>query len=939
MTTPTEVDSELYSEYRQEVEGQPLTRALKRAVIVLFVINTAFILVDRTVYPEKFWPFLSLRISLDLILIAIYFWSSKNHPVPSSFATSFSGGAMLFAVVLGTGGASSDYYVGLVLLFIGIGVLVPHSAKQGAIAIGTLFSIYVVMPLMRENSTPIETSALNLFFLTAAAFVGVMSCVYLDRMRFGDFRQRRELQRASEELKELDREKSRFTANMHHELRTPLTLMLAPIDAFLGGDFGEIGAEQTRYLETMRANGQRLLKLINNLLDLAKIEGRQLRIHRGRVKVQELIDDIADGARPLSERKSIKILRRGLDTLPEIFADPDAIEKVLVNLVGNALKFTEPGGGIQIIGEETADGGVKIVVSDDGIGLDSDQVDRIFDRFAQVDSSSTRRHEGTGIGLSLAKELVELHGGRIWAESKGLAEGTQIHFILPKGEAEKDEGEEVIYTSEGESVNLENSHAALKMEFEERPGATTDFRFIEMERNVERMRFSSPDNGGAIPARIGGADAAEILVIEDNGDMRGLLRDILVREFSVRTACDGKEGLAMAREKNPDVILTDVMMPEMSGTQLCHEVKNDPAMRAIPVVLLTSKAERDMKIRALELGADDYVTKPFHPRELLARVRSLVRLHGLQEELSIKNARLESTNSELETTLLELREASSRLVQAERLAAVGELAAGVAHEVNNPVNFATNALRTLNCYVEDIYNVASAINSVDWVNSEEPGLAARKISSSMKRVDFDQLAPSLYELIRIVTEGLERTHRLVGDLRDFAAPNRDKNSDVDIRRGIESTIHLIQHSVRDSGIEIVTRMDSKLPILRGEPGALNQVFLNLLKNAAEALAGKGGHIYVDVQGEDSEILVEIRDDGPGIVEENLRRLFEPFFTTKNAGDGTGLGLSISRQIVMEHGGSIDVKSFPGEGSAFLVRLPSLRRDAEGGFAASTRSHT
>jgi signal transduction histidine kinase len=156
---------------------------------------------------------------------------------------------------------------------------------------------------------------------------------------------------------------------------------------------------------------------------------------------------------------------------------------------------------------------------------------------------------------------------------------------------------------------------------------------------------------------------------------------------------------------------------------------------------------------------------------------------------------------------------------------------------------------------------------------------------------------------------------------------------VDIGRGIESTIHLIKHSVRGFGIEIVTRVDEKLPILRGEPGALNQVFLNLLKNAAEALAGKGGQIHVRVHAEDSEILVEIRDDGPGIAEESLGRLFEPFFTTKSAGDGTGLGLSISRQIVMEHGGSIDVETSPGEGSAFLVRLPASRSDAEGDVAA------
>jgi signal transduction histidine kinase len=932
MATHTEARSKLYFEYRREVEGEPLTRALRRAVVVLFVINTAFILVDWTVYPEKFWPFLPVRISLDLVLGAIYFWSSKRHPVSSSFATSFAGGAMLFAVVLGTGGASSDYYVGLVLLFIGIGVLAPLSAKQGAVAIGTLFSIYVVMPLMRENSAPIDTSALNIFFLTAAAFVGLMSCAYLDRMRFGDFRQRRELEWASEELKELDREKSRFTANMHHELRTPLTLMLAPIDAFLAGDFGEIKGEQTRYLETMQSNGQRLLKLINSLLDLAKIEGKQLRIHRRRMVVQELVHEIVSGARPLSEQKGILIETSGLNGLPEIFADTDAIEKIFVNLVGNALKFSEGRGEIQITGEELSDGNVKIVVSDDGIGLETDQAERIFDRFAQVDSSATRRHEGTGIGLSLAKELAELHGGRIWAESAGLGKGTQIHLVLPKGEPDGDEGEDVICTSQGESVNLKGSRAAVKMEFGVPPGATRDLRFVELERNIERMRFHSRDDEDLAPTTKRGKDGGEVLVVEDNGDMRQLLRDILIREFSVRTARDGREGLAMAREKNPDLILTDVMMPEMSGTQLCRAVKNDPSMRSIPVVLLTSKAERDMKIQALELGADDYVTKPFHPRELLARVRSLVRLHGLQGELSTKNALLESANEELESTLLELKDASSRLVQAERLAAVGELAAGVAHEVNNPVNFATNALRTLHCYVDDIQTVASAVASVEWCNSRDLELQGAKISALMERVDFEEISRSLYELVGIVTEGLDRTHRLVGDLRDFAAPNRDKDSNVDIRRGIESTIHLIQHSTRGSGIEVITEMDKELPIIRGEPGALNQVFLNLLKNAAEALAENGGHIFVGVHSDESEIRVKIRDDGLGIAGENLEKLFEPFFTTKRAGSGTGLGLSISRRIVMEHGGSIDVETALGEGSSFLVRLPVVQKGGGDGFA-------
>jgi DNA-binding response OmpR family regulator len=207
-----------------------------------------------------------------------------------------------------------------------------------------------------------------------------------------------------------------------------------------------------------------------------------------------------------------------------------------------------------------------------------------------------------------------------------------------------------------------------------------------VERHNEVVRVGSRP---AVPELPPGTP--EVLVVEDNIDMRRLLHHLVGQEFRVRLARDGREGLAAVRERAPDLVLTDVMMPEMSGTELCAAIKSDPALASVPVVLVTSKAEREMKIQGLEYGADDYVTKPFHPRELLARVRSLVRLRQAQQQLAERNALLESTNEELQTTMDELKEAGAQLVHAERLAAVGELAAGVAHEINNPVNFAMNA--------------------------------------------------------------------------------------------------------------------------------------------------------------------------------------------------------------------------------------------------------
>jgi signal transduction histidine kinase len=255
--------------------------------------------------------------------------------------------------------------------------------------------------------------------------MSVASCAFLDRVRAKDFAQRRAIEQARDELAQLDLEKSRFTANVHHELRTPLTLVLAPLESILGGEFGEVAELQRGYLETMHSNSLRLLKLINDLLDLAKIEGQERRVSRRAVQLGEFVSELVTGARPLAERRRLELRARGLDDLPLIHADPDALDKIFVNLVGNALKFTDPDGWVEISAEGTSDG-VRLVVADSGIGVPADQLEKIFDRFAQVDGSSTRRHEGTGIGLALVRELVELHGGRIHAESDGAGQGTRM---------------------------------------------------------------------------------------------------------------------------------------------------------------------------------------------------------------------------------------------------------------------------------------------------------------------------------------------------------------------------------------------------------------------------------------------------------------------------------------------------------------------------------
>ena len=409
------------------------------------------------------------------------------------------------------------------------------------------------------------------------------------------------------------------------------------------------------------------------------------------------------------------------------------------------------------------------------------------------------------------------------------------------------------------------------------------------------------------------------LIAEDNPDMRALLARLVGREFRVRLAKNGLEALESLREKAPDLLLSDVMMPEMSGTELCMAVKSDSSTQAIPVVLVTSKAEREMKIEGLEIGADDYVTKPFHPRELMARIRSLVRVGELQNQLR-------SRNEDLERALMEVKQAEVQLVQSERLAAVGELAAGIAHEVNNPVNFALNAVRTMESTVAELNDLAMEVSEMDC--SDPEGLVQRVEAFQKKREGETarELAGDLSELSSIVADGLKRTSSLVGDLREFARPGRqsEMSEGVDLEAGMRSTMKLVSHSLQAAHAEIRLDVSPGMPRLFADAGALNQVFLNLIKNAAESFGEGSGQIDVRLRHDEGHVVVEVEDDGEGISEQALPSLFEPFFTTKEKTGGTGLGLSISRGIVIAHGGRIEVESQVGEGTTFRIFLPIER---------------
>jgi signal transduction histidine kinase len=916
-----------YAEYREDLAHSQMPRALRTALYCAIGAIVAFVPLDYVAFHSDWLSLLAVRGVAAASVLVIYAVLNKRAPEICGLLIVASVGVMLLLVVRATGSAASDYYAGLVLLFCATPVLLPVDARQLVLVAGPLLAMFCGLALLDPGTQQARVEITHAVILSTAAAISAAAANLLDRVRYEGFQRRLEVEAARDRLAELDVAKSRFTANVHHELRTPLTLMLAPLDSMLSGDLGEIPGSLGRVLGTMRGNGLRLLKLINNLLDLAKIESDQLSIRRSLIDPAELVGSVVEGARAMADRKKVELRVCGLDSIGCFYADPDALEKIVVNLVSNALKFTDSG-SVEVVGERTEDGSAfQLSVRDTGIGVPPEQLEMIFDRFAQVDGSATRRHEGSGIGLSLVSELVELHGGTVWAESAGIDLGTTVYVVLPNGEADQPQVEEVLLPQVDEPDTRER--ASFDGFAEPAEGgfdpiaASRAGHSEELRRSVRRWEGNQEAVGTAQVDSLHAPDTPEIVIADDNTEMRELLGFLIGREYVVRLCRNGREALDAVRERLPMLVVTDVMMPEMSGTELCQAIKGDPKLRGVPVMLVTSKAEREMKIEGLEQGADDYVTKPFHPRELLARVRSLVRVRELQAEVASQNEVLEQSNRELERAMAELKDAEVQLVQSERLAAVGELSAGVAHEVNNPLNFARNSLTALRAYVQDLQDVAAIVGTLGSADPAQLSANLAELERKKSEVRFDELSGDLGELVAIVTEGLDRTSRLVGDLRDFAAPHRGERVPVALNSSLESTLQLTRYMLREKGCEVVLELGEPLRPVLGDPSALNQVFLNLLKNAAEALDGQGGGVLTIATVEERGLVqVLVQDDGPGMDSAVKSRLFEPFFTTKEAGEGTGLGLSMCQRIVDEHGGEITIESEPGAGTRVLVSLPA-----------------
>jgi signal transduction histidine kinase/DNA-binding response OmpR family regulator len=413
----------------------------------------------------------------------------------------------------------------------------------------------------------------------------------------------------AERLAALDRAKTAFFSNVSHEFRTPLTLMLAPLEDMRASPSAD--AEERDRIELLHRNAQRLLKLVNNLLEFSRIEAGRVEASFAPTDLSTLTTDLASTFRAAAERAGLTLIV-DCPPLPEpMFVDRDMWEKIVLNLLSNAFKFTFQG-SLSVRLRSVSDH-VDVEVSDTGVGIAAEELPRIFERFHRIDGARSRSHEGSGIGLALVHELVRMHGGDVDVRS-AVGEGTTFRVRLPKGTAHLPADR--VRTEEGDATRAPNPTAY----------AEEALRWVDGGSDSTPPALSVPEPGSESGERI--------LVADDNADMRSYVARLLRERWLVETAANGREALAAVRRHPPDLILSDVMMPELDGFALLRTLRSDAALKDIPVILLSARAGAESSAEGLETGADDYLVKPFAARDLLVRVAARLAMAKAAREVS-----------------------------------------------------------------------------------------------------------------------------------------------------------------------------------------------------------------------------------------------------------------------------------------------------------------
>ena len=859
---PLRATHEAFESSELSVRAENCRRAIQTGVLFI----PLGIITDIWIYPEFLTIFATVRILIALVIA--FLLVPLRQPSQRSInllthVTTLLPILMVLWMIYHTGDPLCGYREGLSLIMVVAAMIVRWRLIDSLINAIFVLTSYTI--IFHDLGGSLGDYLATTYFLLGSAVFSCLSCYLHTNLRHREFYLREEVEANrlalianNDELQAISESKNRFFANISHELRTPLTLILGPIEQLSEMPALRVEPRALTYIETLSENSFRLLRLINDLLEVARLETGDLPERVENVDLQTFAIRTRRSLAAIAESKNIDFsVTTDLHNHLVQALDHDRLEKIISNLLVNALKFTPDGGAVSLKITESP-GHLFFEVTDNGIGLSEEELQHIFERFWQGKGSTARRSRGAGIGLALAKNLTESMGGILSVRSS-LGRGTTFRLTLP---------------SSPEKPSLPAPPPIIE-ETEQREDAFDALQNRALRHDVLQEGLTksadTPEEG---------RKKFLVLIIDDEESMRSYLSSFL-NQHGILSCSSGEDGLKLARQHLPDLIILDYMMPGLNGIEVATQLRDDPATARIPILLITAHGGDAPRISALEAGVNDFLTKPFYSSELTARVQNLLLQHQYQSDL-------QATNENLGQALVQIREKEEELIRSEKLSSLGQMSAGIVHEINNPLNYAKTSLHLLKAY-----------------SAELP---------ADQRDEYDETLADL-------EDALQRVIRIITDLRALTRGSEVLKFPISLQLILRNATRLLSHELNKVTFE--NQLPEDLKVL-GNDNQLCQVFVNLIQNAIHATEGvENPVITINAKSQsDDMVRITLSDNGKGIPDDILGKIFDPFFTTKDVGVGTGLGLSLTLKIIHDHQGTVKVVSSPGNGTTFQILLPS-----------------
>ena len=870
----TKWSSQEIARYQKKNDGTAFSIYRWMTFATVFLYPTGAVM-DYLLKPPIWFESLVVRVLGVSLCLALYFLVSRRVLKLSVFGavmTYFSIGASTQSVAcILDGGYVSQHYIDLVMLSLAGGILYPYSGRRVALMVSPMPIIYAIAMLVAADFHIQDTFIYSnhIFMISMACLTTTLVAWINERVRREGFSKTLETERAkaalaqaNERLRQNDELRRNFLANMSHELRTPVTLIMGSIDSLLAST--EINTESRSRLETARRNTRLMLRNVNDLLEMAKLEVQKTQLRASQNNFSALVHNVAAFFEQAAREKAINYQIDAPETcIAEV--DADKMQHVLVNLLSNAFKFTPHGGVVSCRLECTADT-VSFEVRDNGPGVKPEERQSVFERFRQGDAGRDRKF-GTGLGLAIAKEFVDLHHGTI--EVKDAEGGGAIFVVRVPVQRPREEG--VV----------------------EQPPIDYSLADIAADSLKERkLDFGATTVG----------NAPQVLVVDDNIDVQKLLFDTLRSSYRVELASNGIEGIAKALSLHPDVIVTDIMMPKLAGDVMVREIRSKHhELDDVPILLLSARADDDMRIDLLRAGAQDYITKPFLAEELLARLGNLVSAKKardlLQGELEHKSGDLAvlARDVVLKKKEIEIAKDSLEIANqaAERALAIkADFLSVISHELNTPLTSIKIGLEVL-----------TRKRLADIGDSQYNKLLNSMVMSSDR-------------LKKLIQTTIEFT---AAQSRGFS-PMKVK---VDLRALIADVVDALKTQAELKEIELLVRIESDAESLVSDARLLRVALMNLVQNAIKFT--DRGQVLISSARIGNQCKIDVVDTGKGVPLDRQAEIFEPFVrletTLKKHEAGFGLGLPLVKRIVTDLGGQIEVSSNEKVGSRFSILLP------------------